>query len=59
MNILDESFFIISSIIRMGKSTVCNNFQQFYTLGHPKRQFDTKNKISNNSKNNRQPQKHH
>ena len=35
MNILDVSFFIISSIIRMGKSTVCNNFQQFYILGHP------------------------
>ena len=35
MNILDASFFIISSIIRMGKYTVCNNFQQFYILGHP------------------------
>ena len=35
MNILDVSFFIISSIIRMGKSTVYNNFQQFYVLGHP------------------------
>ena len=35
MNILDASFFIISTIIRMGKSTVCNNFQQFYILGHP------------------------
>ena len=35
MNILDVSFFIISSIIRMRKSTVSNNFQQFYILGHP------------------------
>ena len=35
MNSLDVSFFIISSIIRLGKSAVCNNFQQFYILGHP------------------------
>ena len=32
MNILDVSFLSISSIIRIGKSTVCNNFQQFYIL---------------------------